>query len=285
MSYERSCAGISAGQIRRRMGCSTLALGITERFGAREISMIRAAGITRLEICGYNPPSHFDFHNPAQVSEIKAECRKQDVSIVSVHGPGIGFIYDTPYEELRKAIVKELTFCARVAEEMGASVFVTHIGMAGPDTCSERTMIDLLEKLCDSAIRIAVENGVELGVFADFVNRIGSDNLGMVVDIGHTRDSEGVNPFTKKNRAYELMVGCGQRLFHVHLHDFTDTGDHHPPFDGHIRWEEIFRALPDMGYEGEFMFEAAPKISVEDTLRKIAAFPQRFVNGYGMKNL
>jgi len=81
------------------------------------------------------------------------------------------------------------------------------------------------------------------------------------------------------------MAGCGHRLFHVHLHDFADTGDHHPPFDGNIRWEEIFRALQDIGYEGEFMFEAAPKISVEETLRKIAAFPQRFVNGYGMKNL
>ena len=268
-------AKLTAEAIRQRLGFSTIAMPGNERFGAREIGMIREAGITRIELCGLHPPAHYDYHDPAQVSEIASECQNQGVAIVGVHGPGLP--YDSPYEGVRLAVVKEAVASARVAEDMGASIFVGHFNT---NDRSARTVDEMLHCLDGGSIKLTVENGGDLRDFADFVDRIGSNRFGMVVDIGHTRDVDGINPFIKKERAREAIAGCENRLFHLHLHDFVET-DHYPPFDGSIQWGEIFSGLQDIGYAGEFMFEAVAPVSVADTLRKTAAFPDEFVARYG----
>ena len=260
--------------IRQRLGVSTVVWLPNERFGARDIGMIRQAGITRIEICGLNPPAHYNYHDLAQISEIVSECRAQGVAIVAVHGPGLS--YDCRYEEVRQAVVREAVASARVAEQMGAAIFVGHFGT---NDHAARTVREMLDCLDGSSIKLTGENGSDLRDFADFVDQIGSDRFGMVVDIGHTRDADGINPFIKKERARDVMASCEHRLFHLHLHDFTNT-DHYPPFDGSIQWGEIFSALQDIGYTGEFMFEAAARVSLEDTLKKTAAFPGEFTARY-----
>ena len=266
---------LTAEAIQQRLGFSTIAMPGDERFGAREIGMIREAGITRIEICGLHPPTHYDYHDPAQVSEIASECQNQGIAIVAVHGPSLP--YDCVYEEVRRAVAKEAVASARVAEEMGASIFVGHFNT---NDRSAQTVGEMLDCLDGSSIKLTVENGGDLRDFADFVDQIGSNRFGMVVDIGHTRDADGINPFTKRERAREAMRVCEHRLFHVHLHDFADT-DHYPPFDGNIQWDEVFSALQDVGYTGEFMFEAISRTSLEDTLEKTAAFPGEFTARYG----
>jgi len=274
-----STAGkITAEAIQQRLGFSTIAMPYNERLGAREIGMIREAGIARIEICGLHPPTHYDYHDAAQVSEISSECQKQGIAIASVHGPSLP--YDCRYEEVRRAVAKEALASARVAEEMGASVFVAHFNA---NDCSERTVRELIEQLDGTEMKLTVENlpdVPDLRNYLAFVDRIDCDGFGITVDIGHTRDADGINPFVKMERAREAMAACEHRLFHLHLHDFTDT-DHYPPFDGNIQWGEIFSALQDIGYTGEFMFEAVARVSLEDTLKKTAAFPNEFAVRYG----
>ena len=44
----------------------------------------------------------------------------------------------------------------------------------------------------------------------------------------------------------------------LHLHDNYGTRDDHSmPYFGTIDWEEIMRALRDIGYEGTFNYEVA----------------------------
>ncbi len=273
---------LTAELIQQRLGFSTIAMPGDERLGAREIGMIREAGITRMEICGLHPPTHYDYHDVAQVSEITAECQKQGIAIVSVHGPGLP--YDCPYEEVRRAVAKEALASARVAEEMGASVFVAHFNATD---CSERTVRELIKHLDGTEIKLTVENlpsEPDLSDYLTFVDRIGCDRFGIAVDIGHTRDTDGINPFVKIERAREAMAVCEHRLFHLHLHDFVDS-DHYPPFDGDIQWGEVFSVLQDMGYAGEFMFEADAQVSLEDTLKKTSAFPNEFAVRYPDQSL
>ena len=156
---------LTAETIRQRLGFSTIAMPGNERFGAREIGMIREANITRIEICGLHAPTHYDYHDAAQVSEITTECQKQGIAIVAVHGPGLP--YDCPYEEVRRAVVKEAVASARVAEEMGASIFVGHFNT---NDRSARTVCDMLDCLDGGAIKLTVENGGDLKDFADFVD-------------------------------------------------------------------------------------------------------------------
>ncbi len=272
----------SAAGIADRLGASTIAFTRDRPIGAREIAQMREWGITRIEVCATGSPAHFDCRDAAQVSEVVAECRRQGVTIVSLHSP------DLPYaakdEGERRRAVTEGIYAARVAEEMGAGVMVCHLGA---NERSEKTAVEMLRQLDGSSIRLAGENGQDLRDYIAVVDRVGSDRFGMVVDVGHTRDEDGVNPFIKKDRARENMAQCGDRLIHLHLHDFIDR-DHYAPFDpgGLLQWGEVFAAFSDVDYKGVFMFEAvwpAHKADVEPeyVLKQTAAFPQTFADRYG----
>ena len=63
----------TAEQMQARIGASTILFPAEHRIGAREISMIREAGLTQLEVGGFNPRSHFDYRDKAQVKEIVDE--------------------------------------------------------------------------------------------------------------------------------------------------------------------------------------------------------------------
>lgn len=278
MVDERKSENLTAEMIRKRLGFSTIAMPGDEPIGARQIAMIREAGITRVELCGLHQPTHYDFHNRAQVSEIISESQKQGISIVSVHGPGLP--YDCPYEAVRIAVVKETTTSARIAQQMGASVFVAHFNA---NERSEKTVNEVLENLTDIEIILAIENlpsGPDVTDCCDLVDRVGCDRFGIAIDIGHPCDLDGVNPFVKAGRAREVLSICEDRLVHLHLHDVIES-DHYPPFDGKVRWDETFYGLMDIGYAGEFMFEAGAMVSLEDTLQKTANFPNEFMRRFG----
>ena len=270
----------TAEEIEARLGTSTALFPIDKRLEARHIAAIRESGITRLEVFAADR-AHFDYRDPAHISEILSECHAQGVSIVSMHSPGLH--YGSGNEEVRTSAVREGVAAARVAEEMGAGLMVYHFGT---DEQSEKTVTEILEQLDGSAMRIANENGQDLRDYVALVDKIGSDRFGMIVDVGHTRDADDVNPFVKKDRARETMAQCGKRLFHVHLHDFIER-DHVAPLDvdGRIEWGEIFAAFDDIDYPGYFMFEgmwpSGPRVSSPDhVLNMTAAFPKTFVQRY-----
>ena len=192
---------------------------------------------------------------------------------MSVHGPNVPYTSD--YESVRRAAVEEAVLAARVAEELGAVVFVAHFGFS---SCSEKTIREMLEQLDGTSIKLAVENGKSLPDFIGLADRINSNRFGIGVDIGHAQDADGINPFVKKKIARSTMEQCGQRLFHLHLHDFTDR-DHQPPLTGRIQWGEVFAALSALGYNGELMFEPAYP-SLEEVLTATARFPAAFVERY-----
>jgi len=264
-----------AEDIRKRLGCSTVAIPSEERLRARHIAMIREAGITRIEVCGLFLPSHYDYHDRAQVSEIMTECDRQGISIVAVHGPNLP--YDCAYEEVRRAVVTEAVAAARVAAEMGASIFVAHFNT---NKFAERTVRETLDQLHGCSVRLTVENVTNLRDIPALVDRIGSERFGVTLDIGHERDEDGVSPFLKDGGARRTVALCGRRLMHLHLHDFLEGG-HYPPFDGNVRWDEVWLALQEVGYTGEIMFEAIARGSVHNVLNKTAAFPEEFVKRYG----
>ena len=274
----------TADEIEERLGATTAAFRLEDtRLGAGEIAAIRAAGITRIEVCGIRSPEHFDFGNRQQAADVVRECQEQGVEIVSAHGPTVA--YASTDEDERGAAVKEAAAAARVVEDMGASVMVCHFGASEE---SKRTVVDMLEELEGSAIKLANENGENLGDYMALVDEVGSNRFGMVVDVGHTRDEDGVNPFIKPDkpdRARETLAQCGPRLIHLHLHDFLER-DHIAPMDGNLQWAEVFGALKDIDYQGLFMFEAlfppeGPVNRPEYVLAKTAEFPQAFAARYG----
>ena len=267
-------------EIQQRLGTSTIVFSRDRRLLSEDIEMIAARGIRHIEICGLGDPGHLDVEDSKFVSFVRKETERNGIKVVSTHSPGYNYTSDD--EDNRTAAVAQGVKAARVSEELGAGVMVCHFR---PDEPSERSITEMLDQLDGTSIKLAIENGRDLAEHTSFVDRIGSERFGMVVDVGHTRDDDEVNPFIKRDRARETMAQCGQRLIHLHLHDWVDR-DHFSPLDGALQWGEVFAAFKDIGYKGYFMFEAAyppgrrGDIDPPYVLDKVGEFPTEFVKHF-----
>jgi len=267
-------------EIQQRLGTSTIVFSRDRRLLSEDIEMIAARGIRHIEICGLGDPGHLDVEDSKFVSFVRKETERSGIKVVSTHSPG--YNYTSEDEDHRTAAVAQGVTAARVSEELGAGVMVCHFR---PDEPSERSITEMLDQLDGTSIKLAIENGRDLAEHTSFVDRIGSERFGMVVDVGHTRDDDEVNPFIKRDRARETMAQCGQRLIHLHLHDWVDR-DHFSPLDGALQWGEVFAAFKDIGYKGYFMFEAAyppgrrGDIDPPYVLDKVGEFPTEFVKHF-----
>jgi len=274
----------TAEEIQSRLGSSTVVFPRDRLLQAEDIEKLHNVGITRIEISANGNPAHLDFDDRKYLSWVRSECEKQGISVVSTHSPG--YLYNSANEENRKNAVEKGVHAAKVSEELGAGVMVCHFQ---PEEPSEKSVNEMLDKLKGHSIKLGIENGQDLADYTAFVDKIDSDQFGMVVDIGHTRDEDGVNPLIKKDRARETMAQCGDRLIHLHLHDWVD-GDHFSPLDGAIQWDEIFAAFRDIDYKGWFMFEAAyppgqrGEVDPNYVLDKVGAFPRGFIERYGRRS-
>ena len=85
-------------------------------------------------------------------------------------------------------------------------------------------------------------NTVEQGL--DLCDRIGRANVGLLLDTFHMNIEE--KSFT------EAMTSAGDRLFHMQVAE-NDRGT---PGSGHVPWDEVFRALDAVGYNGSVVIES-----------------------------
>lgn len=84
--------------------------------------------------------------------------------------------------------------------------------------------------------------------FVRYVDGIGSPYVKACVDIGHTV-LVGENPV-------KMIKMLGNRVAALHVHDNDGIRDEHTvPFHGIVKWNEVAKALKDIGYSGEITLE------------------------------
>ncbi len=84
--------------------------------------------------------------------------------------------------------------------------------------------------------------------FVRYIDGIGSPYVKACVDIGHTV-LVGENPV-------KMIKALGNRVAALHVHDNDGTRDEHTvPFHGIVKWNEVAKALKDIGYDGEITLE------------------------------
>jgi D-psicose/D-tagatose/L-ribulose 3-epimerase len=123
------------------------------------------------------------------------------------------------YEEWRRAVegLKEL---AKVAED-----------------CNVKIAIEPLNRFETYFLNTA-EDAVKL------VEEVESPYVGIHLDTFHMNIEE-------KN-LYEAIKHAGKYLFHVH----TCENDRGTPGEGHVEWDEVFRALREVNYQGALVIES-----------------------------
>jgi D-psicose/D-tagatose/L-ribulose 3-epimerase len=96
---------------------------------------------------------------------------------------------------------------------------------------------------------------------------IGEKNVGILFDTFHTNIEE--------KSMYGAIAAAGSRLYHVHVPE-NDRGI---PGSGHVRWDDVFRGLEDIGYEGTISIEGFVDASADVAAgaciwRKFASSPK-----------
>ena len=180
-----------------------------------------------------------------------AAIRRNGLAVSHTHLPFYNYEMD---DKERLAFCDQMTYRAIDASAyIGAKYAVIH-----PQRDAEKhTLIDRTVALLTPFNEYAKACGVTLCVenmyttypeeLREIVDRMA---CGACWDVGHANFG--------KHPQYESMTLLGKRIRVLHLHDNYGTRDDHSmPYFGTIDWDEIMRALRDIGYEGTFNYEVA----------------------------
>jgi sugar phosphate isomerase/epimerase len=157
-------------------------------------------------------------------------------------------------ERIRRDAIERIQAHVRFAEPFGAVVIVG--SLCGLDGDLDRLIEALREcTTVDPEVKLALEplNRYEsrlVNTVADglaIVERVGAENLGLLVDTFHANIEEP--------RIGEAYRNAGDRLFHVHLAD----SNRFVPGYGHLPFDEVWKALEAIDYQRVLVIESYPK--------------------------
>ena len=218
----------------------------------------REIGFEVFEVC---------VEDPAQLSAAPlieaASGTGLQISVCGAFGPDRDVSHEEP--DKRAQGVRYLKGCIDLAADVGsphvAGPMYSATGKARllPPEQREQQRTWAVESLREAAdyagergVRLAMEplnrfetdlvNTVEQGL--DLCDRIGRANVGLLLDTFHMNIEE--KSFT------EAMTRAGDRLFHMQVAE-NDRGT---PGSGHVPWDEVFRALDAVGYNGSVVIES-----------------------------
>lgn len=237
----------------------------------RGAALLSAAGFEAVDYATFSKYRHFEglFAEPdagfsAFFAAEKKAYAEAGIRIAQIHCPFNCPPDDVTEEELRffMASVRRSLKAAVILE---APIAVLHpIIPVGWDRDSSRSFA-LTEQLCTDCLEEAERLGLKLAL----ENMPGNDTtvpyssappflalfkklpqLGACLDTGHA------NWALPRGSVPDMARQLGGRLYTVHLHDNGGTWDNHFfPFGGTVTWNELCRALGEIGYKGPVNLE------------------------------
>lgn len=198
-----------------------------------------------------------------KITEIKRVADEYGIELT--YSLGLDKKYDiaSPDESVRLGGIKYLTnILKRVALQKGTVISgVSYAGWGVPDLAvidkkqltenSLRSMRELAKVAKDLGITYAVEavnrfEGVVLNTAAEavaYVEELGCDNVGVLLDTYHMNIEEF--------NLGDAIRTAGKHLIGLH----TGENNRSVPGRGHLDWDEIFKALSDVGFTGRIVSE------------------------------
>ncbi len=253
--------------------------GHVTRFGDLEFALrlIKELGFEAVDLTMYDtiggPPVRnkelFTGDISANARRIKKIAEKIQLPIVQAHTPF--HVYRKGDEEYNEYMLETQKLCLEIAGIIGIPYVVIHPAMGVDDEYNKKFFEKLLPLAKKNNIIICVENMWEWQSgalhcdystcstpesFLRLMEYIDHPNLKACVDVGHAEMFNGFD----KSVSPKLMV---EKLGHkycaaLHLHDNDGVNDYHKiPFEGVIKWEEVYEALTKINYMGNIVTETA----------------------------
>jgi len=208
--------------------------------------------------------------------------------VVSAHGLAIpaigtgqawgeeGLSYTDPDPAIRAAAIKRTKSHIPLAARTRAVIIIGLLrGIVKPGVSHEQAMdwaVEALQECCTAArphgVRLALEpicryettliNNTAQGL--DFIERVGADNMGLLLDTFHMNIEE---PSIEGS-----ICACGDRIFHFHVAD----SNRWYPGAGHLDFRRILEALFATGYKGYVSGEFIPLPDADTSAREAIAY-------------
>ena len=239
---------------------------IYDTFGIKEtFDVFAKAGFEGIDFnndVGEYSSDKYDEHFYRDLAKYAAS---KGIAICQAHAPFPSSYND---EEKTEKRFKEIVQSMKNAAYMGAPVIVvhpcTHLDFSidgNPELLFEynlnfyRRLIPYAEEI---GIKIAIENIGRISITStpERLNRL-CDTLNNPVftvcfDVGHCM-LQNVDPGEAIRKIGDRLVdGC------THVHDnFGDTDAHTLPYYGKVDWEDVMKALAEIGYRGDLNYEAS----------------------------
>ena len=265
----------TAEEIKQRLSISTLVFHGYRPIGEDALEELARHGIRRIELL--ESPEQYDLTESRSMQLVGETCRKCGIQVAAYHAYKTSFA-DVDTEAKRQ---ERVDLCRRQIDtmlELGGKLWGSHAG--ADDEIVAQSYEELARHIEGTEAVIAVENFGRRGVAVEdrvaFLDRMDHPQVGMILDIGHERNAEGINPMTLPGGPAAILAQCGHRLRHLHLHGFKDGMDHHPPLvDGdEIQWRELFEMVRTVNYPGDFNFEPRGMLAALDTLDYVERAPE-----------
>ena len=235
-------------------------------YGVREtFDVFAKAGFQGIDFNNDVAPYYTEEHGENFYRELRKHADEVEIAICQAHAP---FPSSFPDKEKTEKRFYEIVQSIKNASYLGAPMIVvhpcTHFDLV--DEESEQALFDynlnfykrLIPYAEEFGIKLAIENIGKVSITStpERLNRLfdALDNpvFTLCFDVGHCL-FQGVNPAEAIRKiGHRLVNGC------THIHDNNGLEDNHTlPYYGKVDWESVMEALADIGYKGDFNYEAS----------------------------
>ena len=267
-------------------------LFVEQRLTVALLDRILRSGVKEVEI--FCARQHIDYHNRAQIDELKHWFRDAELKVHSIHAPmfsddiwgrtgpnSVVSITETPKAK-RIAATDEIKRAMAMAEVIPFRYLVQHIGTA--DDEYDEHKIEAAFNCLDELIVFGSQLGVEILVenipnalsSAEGLNRfVRSSHLrvGYCFDTGHAHLGSGIEP------EFELMK---HRIRSTHVHDNDGQDDAHifplVGSGGTIDWQSTIELLRSLGDDVPLLVELRNVPEMAKPLEKVQESFDRLEN-------
>jgi sugar phosphate isomerase/epimerase len=239
------------------------------RFSVPEaIEIIAGAGYSGVEILADVPHLYPFSTTAAELAAIVSSVEKNRITVANINANtamgyyGMKFwepLFEpslaNPEQDARKWRIEFTKECIDIARFLSCRNVSVTSGRMVPEVRPQKSLALLRQSLLE-IVEYATVRDVRVGMeyepgllieraeeLAGLILEMGSENFGANLDLGHSH-LVGETP----SHVAEML---GSRIFHIHLEDINNRKHYHLiPGEGDIDFEDIFRALSGIDYDG-----------------------------------
>jgi D-psicose/D-tagatose/L-ribulose 3-epimerase len=164
---------------------------------------------------------------------------------------------------VRQAAVDRMKWVLEMAAILGGShlcgPYHSPLGVfsgTGPTPEEKKRAVEVLRKVAEEAQKYKIMLGIEyLNRFECYFLTTAADARALVKEVNHPNFRSMYDTFhanIEEKNITEVIRGFADSFIHVHISE-NDRGT---PGTGHVPWDETFRALRQVGYDGWLVIEA-----------------------------